>query len=72
MATTIKTALPELDWPDQAVITVDSGDASALVTVVTIHLSQDAPDDVTAEEPFTPLFTYGTPSGNESPGLTRG
>lgn len=59
MATTIKTALPELDSPDQAVITVDSGDANALVTVVTIHLSQDAPDDTAEAEPYTPLFSYG-------------
>lgn len=62
MVTILAAPLPEIDWPDQAIITINSGDASAKVTVFTIHLSQDVPEDVLAEAGFVPLFTYGTPS----------
>ena len=59
MPTDVSTALPELDWPDQAIITVDTGDAAAVVTAVTIHLSQDVPEEVLASLPVSPLFAYG-------------
>lgn len=59
MATTnVATPLPDITWPDQAVITVDSGDNNALVSSVVIHLSQDVPDDVAAVAEFTPAFVY--------------
>ncbi len=51
--------LPDLDWPDQAVITVDAGDSSAVITGLVIHLSQDVPADVVPVAPYTPLFVYG-------------
>jgi hypothetical protein len=52
--TALATGLPDIDWPDQAIITVDTGDAAALVTTFTIHLSQDVPPELLAELP--PLF----------------
>ncbi len=61
MATRIKGPFPDLDWPDQAIITVDAGDSSAVITGLVIHLSQDVPEDVLAVPPFTPLFVYGQP-----------
>ena len=62
MSTTLSAPLPELDWPDQAIITVASGNANAKVTAVTIHLSQDAPDEVVAAAGVVPPFVYATPT----------
>ena len=59
MATRLKSAFPDLDWPEQAIIAVDAGDASAVITGLVIHLSQDVPEDVLTAEAFTPLFAYG-------------
>jgi len=52
--------LPDIDWPDQAIIAVDTGDANAVITSMVIHLSQDTPEDLIPQPgPFVPLFTYG-------------
>lgn len=67
MATRIKSAFPDLDWPDQAIISVDAGDASAVITGVVIHLSQDVPAEALKIPSLPPVVTYGP----EAPGVTR-
>ncbi len=59
MADDVSAPLPELSWPDQAIITVATGDASALITRLVIHFSQDVPEDAVTVEPYTPLFVFG-------------
>lgn len=59
MANEVSSPLPDLDWPDQAVISVDLGDPSAVITKFVIHLSQDVPEELIPVESFKPLFTYG-------------
>ncbi len=50
--------LPDLDWPDQAVITVDAGDSSAVITGLVIHLSQDVPEDVVPIPLVPPVLAH--------------
>jgi len=38
--------LPDIDWPDQAIIEVDTGDANAVITRFVVHLSQDVPPEL--------------------------
>ncbi len=57
--TDVSAPLPDLTWPDQATITVDTGDANAVITGLVIHLSQDVPEDVVNAQPYVPLFVYG-------------
>lgn len=59
MADDISAPLPDLDWPDQAIIHVDAGDPDAVITAFVIHLSQDVPEELLTVPPFVPLFTYG-------------
>lgn len=59
MATIIDAPLPDLTWRDQSILEVDTGDASVLITKLTIHLAQDIPDEVLKLEPVAPLFSYG-------------
>ncbi len=59
MPARIKASFPDLDWPDQAIITVDAGDTGAVITSWTIHLAQDVPEELVPEQPFVPLFVYG-------------
>lgn len=67
MATRLKSSFPDLDWPDQAIISVDAGDASAVITSLVIHLSQDVPAEILKAANVTPLFAYA----DEAPGLSR-
>jgi len=46
MATDVATSLPDLDLRDQSILTVDTGDANAIVTRLIIHVSQDIPVEV--------------------------
>lgn len=59
MTTTISTTLPDLDLEAQATLTVDAGDASAVLKEVTVHVSQNAPQDELAPFVVSPLFAYG-------------
>lgn len=59
MANDVSAPLPDLDWPDQAILAVNAGDASAAITRFVIHLSQDVPEELLTVPPFVPLFTYG-------------
>ncbi len=71
MATTLSAPLPEMDWKDLSFITVDSGNASALITELVIHLRQDIEESREDLPDFTPTY-LPTPTGTEAPGLTRG
>lgn len=57
MATDISAPLPAVTPTDQAIYTVDTGDASAVITEFTIHLSQDTPSDLLPVAPLPPLFS---------------
>lgn len=59
MANDVSAPLPDLDWPDQAIIAVDAGDASAKITRLVIHLSQDVPQEVADSLVLNPLLAYG-------------
>ncbi len=71
MATRIKGPFPDLDWPDQAIITVDAGDSSAVITGLVIHLSQDVPQEAIKLDTVPPVL-ISQPSGTEAPGHTPG
>ncbi len=58
MATRIKGPFPDLDWPDQAIITVDAGDSNAVITGLVIHLSQDVPEDVPPIALIPPVLAH--------------
>lgn len=60
MANDVSAPLPDLDWPDQAIIHVNAGDPAATISRLIIHLSQDVPEELIPVQPFVPLFTYGT------------
>ncbi len=59
MATVISAPLPEMDWKDLSVISVDTGNASAKITELVIHLSQDVPEEAVPVPVIDPLFAYG-------------
>jgi hypothetical protein len=59
MATDVSAPLPDLSWPDQAIISVALGNAGGKITGLRIHLSQDVPEELLTVPPFVPLFTYG-------------
>ncbi len=58
MATRIKGPFPDLDWPNQAIITVDAGDSSAVITGLVIHLSQDVPEDLPPVALVPPVLAH--------------
>jgi hypothetical protein len=62
MATNVSAPLPDLDLEASSIITVDAGDAAAVITRMVVHFTQNAPELPTKLEPFTPLFVYATPS----------
>lgn len=70
MAVDVSAPLPELDWPDQAIITVDSGDASATVVKLTIHLSQDAPEELLNFPEVPVVLAYVPDEGAEAPAVS--
>lgn len=70
MANDVSAPLPDLTLERKSILTVDTGDANASITQLVIHFAQDVPDLPVKLEPFTPLFAYGPPSGNEAPGVT--
>ncbi len=59
MANDVSGPLPDLDWPNEAILHVNAGDSSAVITGLVIHLSQDVPEDVVNAQPYVPLFVYG-------------
>ena len=58
MPTDLSAPLPDLNLQDQSILTVDAGDSSAVITLLTIHLSQDVPDDLLPVAPLPPLMSY--------------
>ncbi len=58
MTDDLSAPLPDLDWPDQAVITVDAGDPNAVITSLVIHLSQDVPEDVVKIALIPPVLAH--------------
>ncbi len=58
MADTLAAPLPDLDWPEQAIVDVDAGDTSAVITTFVIHLAQDTPEDLLPNAPVAPLLAY--------------
>lgn len=45
MANDVSSSLPDLDLKDLSIIRVDTNDSNANVKQITIHLTQDVPDD---------------------------
>ncbi len=58
MTDDVSAPLPDLDWPDQAIITVDAGDSSAVITGLVIHLSQDVPEDLPPVALVPPVLAH--------------
>ena len=48
MTTDVSAPLPDLDLRDQSILTVDTGDAAAIITSLVIHVAQDIPPDALA------------------------
>lgn len=59
MSSDISTALPELLLAPGTTITVDTGDAAAVVTLLNVYgfTPEREPEETVA--PFVPQFTYG-------------
>lgn len=64
MATLISSALPDLDLEEQSLLIVDSGNPAAVITSMTIHFTQDVPQQplqisllpaLLVHEPFVPF-----------------
>lgn len=66
MATFVSAPLPDLDLEEASIITVDTGDAAAVITGMVVHFTQDVPDVPLKVELLPPLYAH------ESPGLSRG
>ena len=58
MADVISTALPAVTPADSTIYEVSTGDAAAIITTFTIHLSQDTPADLLAEIAPPPILAY--------------
>lgn len=43
MPTPLSAPLPDLDLEEKSILTIDTGDASAIITQVVIHFSQEVP-----------------------------
>jgi len=54
----ISAPFPQVTWPDSSILTVFSGDNSAVITKYTIHLAQDTPDDLLAQVAVAPILPY--------------
>jgi len=54
--TDVSAPLPDLDLRDQSILTVDTGDANAIITKLVIHVSQDIPAEALAQLP--PLLAH--------------
>lgn len=61
--TDVATGLPDVELTPGCTITVDSGNASAIVTLVNVYGSSAAPTEEEAVTGFVPLFVYGIPTG---------
>lgn len=55
--TNVSTALPDLSLEEQAILTVDTLDAGAVITSLVIHFTQDIPRELLAPA-LPPLFGY--------------
>lgn len=58
MADVISTALPAVTPTDQTIYEVSTGDASAVITTFTIHLSQDTPPELLDAANIPPVLGY--------------
>jgi len=58
MADDVSAPFPDLTWKDLSIIRVDSGDAAAPITTMTIHLAQDVPEELLPNAPVAPLLAY--------------
>jgi hypothetical protein len=45
MTTDVSAPLPDLDLADQSILTIDTGDAAAVITSIAIHVRQDTPEE---------------------------
>lgn len=67
MATDVDGPFPELVLPAGATITVDTGDAAAVITEMNVYGASEVESDTDTTPAVPPLFAYS----NESPGLSR-
>ncbi len=58
MSDDISAPLPDLDWPNEAILHVNAGDSSAVITGLVIHLSQDVPEDVAKIALIPPVLAH--------------
>jgi hypothetical protein len=56
MTTDVAAPLPDLDLRDQSILTVDTGDANAIITSLVIHVAQDIPADALAQ--LAPILAH--------------
>lgn len=66
MPTFVSAPLPDLDLEESSVISVDTGDALAVITGMVVHFTQDVPEEPIKIPKLPPVVTYGP----EAPGLT--
>jgi len=64
VATNVAAPLPDLSLEDEAIITVDAGDAGSVITSMVIHFTQELPRELLAPV-LPPLFGYA--NGDEPP-----
>lgn len=70
MPTFVSAPLPDLDLEEQSVITVDTGDALAVITGMVVHFTQDVPDVPLKIALLPPLLVHEPQTGTEAPGKT--
>lgn len=60
MATDVSAPLPDLTLEESSLLVIDTGDNSATITGLVIHVSQEVPDDVLVQavKPWVPTFVY--------------
>lgn len=58
MTTRIKDSLPELNLKSTSTLTVDTTDVNAIVTGMTIHVSEDFPQTPETAPTFVSAFAY--------------
>ncbi len=62
MPADLSAPLPDLDWPNEAILHVNAGDSSAVITGLVIHLSQDVPQEAIKLNTIPPVLV-SKPSG---------
>lgn len=65
MPVVLSTGLPDLDLETDSTVIVDAGDPSAVITALTIHVRQGAPDVPLEIPAVEPLLGWAPTGGGE-------